>query len=1478
MPKKTGYTFGGYYTTTNGGGTQYYNANGASANNWAIADNTTLYAKWTATNYTVTYNTNGGNSIAQKTYTIETATFGLPTPVKAGHTFAGWYDNPSLTGNKVTQVVKGSTGNKAFYAAWTINQYTINFSAGEGGSVTATVGGNPIESGAQLDYGTQVTLTAKPSGVNAFSKWVDQSGTQQSQSNPYTITITGNTTRKAEFILGTTVYFKLDALWKSDNARFALYYWNSSSYGWTDLTLLPEDLEKVYYTVDIPAGYSDFKFVRMNPANQTNDWANKWNETSDLTIVSGKSLYDLTKRFIYLKPNDNWTQANARFAAYFYEGDNNVWVNMGDLDGDGYYSCEIPKGYTNVVLVRMNPSTTENNWDNDWHKSKDITITSNNNLYTINAGEWGDDGTPAEIIGSNHWDNSHWRATSPYYTITLDPFKHGSYGIRFDGKTYMSKANEEVVIENVTLGTEIQVIDAVSNTPKYGHKLTQGERMYDCSVVVEPHSGSVKHSVDAENDFTHTVKGNTSFSSNMVTTQAQRVYLHIPTAHDAGWNQSGGNYNCVWVTEFLTNGNQGRSGALVELTKDASISGKGDGDYYYCDIPAGYNKFYFERKPSLDSSSPVSATGTFYHGIPLNNINCFTLTSTSPCTGSWGPVPTSVGDYRIWYVEQDVRKSNSSGNEWKTVVENTYNHPSDVVKPHTTEGTYKNIVSLHVYKDKTIDGKTCNPEVILQKCTEATYNTADPNNPRWEYTWRDIEAHMVNGPLEAEPGMAMLPGRKNASPGSDVDDFVYDDGIEVIKGDTKPGRVWNFTIQQTVEIIDDKPQIAATLLLDEENLVPYEGNYYIRTSNADGKWSNYTIPANHMTHSEYAEEHSGYSHYFCKWVDINKGSANVKFIVANDYGTAISQELTKDDYTDNEGCIPTDANVRWSWNQYTNEAKRAYIQGTWKTGTQIRNNNLVVNYNSSSSAQATTELLDDSGDWIYQKNFDVKVGSHLNSLTAQYPVTTGSTQTFAENLDMLTGGDSDETYKVRVLYDFKINKTLVALVPNDKNATISIDVLIERINQGDATQVKAPIAYTNNQRSGEGSTVYGVMSFDKSHLTDPSKSSQEKLTYWMSFPFDVKLSEIFGFGEVGDYWMIKYYDGADRAVKGLYDDNTFWKFITNRNYTLKANQGYVLSLNKKVMDANSPIFTNTDKISLYFPSLNKITEIDPEEYTQTTCTIPEHTCTITSPTDRRTKDSNWNFIGVPSFANKNKTTTNENVKYFYDYDYHTDTYSVAPNGGAKTFKSMFAYMVQFAGIIDWSTFSFTSNGGQGLAAKKTANVEKHLLRIELQQNGTKADQTFVELHDDATTMFDMNVDLTKMFNTGANIYTLIGSETEVAANVMPIAETIIPVGVQVAKAGEYTFAMPEGTDGIVVELIDYETNTRTNMLLDEYTVNLGKGTFESRFALHVRPDKTVTSVEDINTNSDGVRKFIIDGVLYMQKDGALYDAQGRCVQ
>ena len=46
-PTRAGYAFGGYYSEPNGGGTQYYNADGTSARAWDSTTVTTLYANWT---------------------------------------------------------------------------------------------------------------------------------------------------------------------------------------------------------------------------------------------------------------------------------------------------------------------------------------------------------------------------------------------------------------------------------------------------------------------------------------------------------------------------------------------------------------------------------------------------------------------------------------------------------------------------------------------------------------------------------------------------------------------------------------------------------------------------------------------------------------------------------------------------------------------------------------------------------------------------------------------------------------------------------------------------------------------------------------------------------------------------------------------------------------------------------------------------------------------------------------------------------------------------------------------------------------------------------------------------------------------------------------------------------------------------------------------------------------------------------------
>lgn len=62
---------------------------------------------------------------------------------------------------------------------------------------------------------------------------------------------------------------------------------------------------------------------------------------------------------LYLVPNSNWTQASARFAAYFF-GAGEKWVSMTAVEGeDNLYEVTIPDGgYTSVIFCRMNPSNT----------------------------------------------------------------------------------------------------------------------------------------------------------------------------------------------------------------------------------------------------------------------------------------------------------------------------------------------------------------------------------------------------------------------------------------------------------------------------------------------------------------------------------------------------------------------------------------------------------------------------------------------------------------------------------------------------------------------------------------------------------------------------------------------------------------------------------------------------------------------------------------------------------------------------------------------------------------------------------------------------------------------------------------------------------------------------------------------------------------------------------------------------------------
>ncbi len=139
---REGYTFDGWYETSD------FSGSVASWSSGQLGD-LTLYAKWTALNYDLSFETNGGNSINSQVVSTDT-TLDLTAPVREGYTFDGWYIDQALT--TMNAYTNMPAMDLTLYAKWTINQYTITFVVNGGTTL------NPITA----DYMSAVTAPENP--------------------------------------------------------------------------------------------------------------------------------------------------------------------------------------------------------------------------------------------------------------------------------------------------------------------------------------------------------------------------------------------------------------------------------------------------------------------------------------------------------------------------------------------------------------------------------------------------------------------------------------------------------------------------------------------------------------------------------------------------------------------------------------------------------------------------------------------------------------------------------------------------------------------------------------------------------------------------------------------------------------------------------------------------------------------------------------------------------------------------------------------------------------------------------------------------------------------------------------------------------------------------------------------------------------------------------------------------------------------
>lgn len=742
---------------------------------------------------------------------------------------------------------------------------------------------------------------------------------------------------------------------------------------------------------------------------------------------------------------------------------------------------------------------------------------------------------------------------------------------------------------------------------------------------------------------------------------------------------------------------------------------------------------------------------------------------------------------------------------------------------------------------------------------------------------------------------------------------------------------------------------------DKVSLAPtatkYTGPYYIKTDGANGGWVNYTLNSmteNTINYDPTNHPEESFNYYYCKYYKAEGN--NLKCVIANDYCNALTDTLIGDAVIGmGNQTTPSAVSVRFSYNSYTNEIKRSYLGASMEDdflrieGDQTASKPHIYDKGESTFDDTHADeyiKFEDKQNWRYEIEINADVNARAK-LTASFNDQTqyfmGAAGEFSDaNTEQLFGG-AGGTYGLTLVYDFKTNKLIRAWKPTgstiSENLTLESDVLLLREHQGAPAEITfGTIGETDVYASlTDVKTVYSVLRFNRWKLSNrahpedvdtehcktadlindhhPALSSgadgylpqAERELYFISFPYDVKMSDIIHFGGYYDTWGIMYYDGKNRAKNGYWiDSESNWKYFTPEEFatdTLNAYEGYLIGIDLDQMRYDNTSFwtNNSSEVDIYFPSKEPVSTIT-QQAVDVTIDQTGYQCTINrefggSDGDRRIKDSYWHCIGVPAYANLDHAITgsaptsweNTSLLYLYKWNTATNDHSIE-KASDFSFQAMYAYLVQYAGTtLSWAAAA-VSPTTPAARRMKTEELRDRQFNLQLMQGDKETDHTYIRLSDDeeVTTGFEFNHDVSKMMLTGANIYTLIGKE-QAAANSLPLnmtQTTVVPVGVKIATAGDYTFAIPEGTDGVGVVLIDNIAGTRTNLALTDYTVSLTTGKIENRFSLEISPiQHTPTGIENAGDGvQDGVRKVVVDGILYIVHDGRIYDARGNRVK
>ena len=274
---RTGYTFTGWNTEANGGGTAYQ-----PGDNITVNSDIALYAQWTANpgTFSVTYNPNGGTGgttdggiTAGTQYTVKSDTQAGVT--RTGYTFAGW-NTEAGGGGTAYQAGDNITVNSdvTLYAQWTANPGTFSVTYNpNGGTGGITDGG--IAPGTQYTVKSDTEANVTRTGYT-FTGWNTEAGG-------------GGTAYQAGDNITVNSDVTLYAQWTPLPTFSVTYNPNGGTGGTTDADIT----SGTQYTVksDTEAGVTRTGYTFTGWNTEAGGGGTAYQAGSDLTVTADVTLY-----------------------------------------------------------------------------------------------------------------------------------------------------------------------------------------------------------------------------------------------------------------------------------------------------------------------------------------------------------------------------------------------------------------------------------------------------------------------------------------------------------------------------------------------------------------------------------------------------------------------------------------------------------------------------------------------------------------------------------------------------------------------------------------------------------------------------------------------------------------------------------------------------------------------------------------------------------------------------------------------------------------------------------------------------------------------------------------------------------------------------------------------------------------------------------------------------------------------------------